>query len=151
MPYLADLGVDAVWFSPFFASPQRDIGYDVSDYRSVAPEYGTLDDAQRLIDRCHELGLKVVFDLVLNHTSDEHPWFVESRSSRDNPKADWYVWADGGTDRRGRPTPPNNWRSELRPAASVAVGRGTAAVVPGHVPRLPARPQLAQPRGRGRA
>ena len=113
LPYLADLGVDAVWLSPFFASPQRDIGYDVSDYRSVAPEYGTVDDAQRLIDRCHELGMKVVFDLVLNHTSDEHPWFVESRSSRDNPKADWYVWADGGTDRRGRPKPPNNWRSEL--------------------------------------
>lgn len=113
LPYLADLGVDAVWLSPFFDSPQRDVGYDVSDYRSVAPEYGTVDDAQRLIDCCHELGLRVVFDLVLNHTSDQHPWFVESRSSRDNPKADWYVWADGGTDRRGRPTPPNNWRSEL--------------------------------------
>lgn len=113
LPYVADLGVDAVWLSPFFASPQRDIGYDVSDYRDVAPEYGTIEDAQRLIDRCHELGLKVVFDLVLNHTSDQHPWFVESRSSRDNPKSDWYVWADGGTDRRGRPTPPNNWRSEL--------------------------------------
>ncbi len=113
LPHLVDLGVDAIWLSPFFSSPQRDVGYDVSDYRSVAPEYGTLDDAQRLIDRSHELGLKVVFDLVLNHTSDEHPWFVESRSSRDNPKADWYVWADGDTDRRGRPTPPNNWRSEL--------------------------------------
>jgi glycosidase len=113
LPYIADLGIDAVWLSPFFASPQRDVGYDVSDYRTVAPEYGTNDDAQRLIDRCHELGMKVVFDLVLNHTSDEHPWFVESRSSRDNPKAEWYVWADGGTDRRGRPTPPNNWRSEL--------------------------------------
>ncbi len=113
LPYLVDLGVDAVWLSPFFESPQRDIGYDVSDYRNVAPEYGTIEDAQRLIDRCHELGLKVVFDLVLNHTSDQHRWFVESRTSRDNPKADWYVWADGGTDRRGRPTPPNNWRSEL--------------------------------------
>ncbi len=113
LPYLAELGVDAVWLSPMFASPQRDIGYDVTDYRSVAPEYGTVDDAQRLIDRCHELGLKVVFDLVLNHTSDEHPWFVESRSSRHNPKADWYVWADGGSDRRGRPTPPNNWRAAL--------------------------------------
>jgi glycosidase len=113
LAHLVDLGVDAVWLSPFFASPQRDIGYDVSDYRSVAPEYGTIDDAQRLIDRCHQLGLKVVFDLVLNHTSDQHPWFVESRSSRDNPKADWYVWADGGTGPTGRPTPPNNWRSEL--------------------------------------
>ncbi|MCC5950923.1 MAG: DUF3459 domain-containing protein [Acidimicrobiia bacterium] len=113
LPHLVDVGVDAVWLSPFFASPQRDIGYDVADYRSVAPEYGTVDDAQALIDRCHDLGLKVVFDLVLNHTSDEHPWFTESRSSRDNPKADWYVWADGGTNRLGRPTPPNNWRSEL--------------------------------------
>ena len=113
LPHLVDLGVDAIWLSPFFASPQRDIGYDVADYRSVAPEYGTVDDAQRLIDRSHQLGLKVVFDLVLNHTSDEHPWFVESRSSRDNPKADWYVWADGGRGRDGRPTPPNNWRSEL--------------------------------------
>ncbi|MCB0963967.1 MAG: alpha-glucosidase, partial [Acidimicrobiales bacterium] len=114
LDHLVDLGVDAVWVSPFFASPQRDVGYDVSDYRDVAPEYGTLDDAQRLIDEAHARGLKVLFDLVLNHTSDEHPWFVESRSSRDNPKADWYVWADGGRDRRGRPTPPNNWRSELQ-------------------------------------
>jgi len=113
LPHLVDLGVDAIWLSPFFASPQRDIGYDVADYRSVAPEYGTVDDAQRLIDRSHELGLKVVFDLVLNHTSDQHPWFTESRSSRDGPKADWYVWADGGTGRDGKPTPPNNWRSEL--------------------------------------
>ena len=113
LPHLVNLGVDAVWLSPFFASPQRDIGYDVTDYRAIAPEYGTLEDAQLLIDRCHELGLKVVFDLVLNHTSDEHPWFVESKSSRDNPKADWYVWADGGIGRNGKPTPPNNWRSEL--------------------------------------
>ena len=111
--HLRDLGVGTVWFSPFFASPQRDVGYDVSDYRSVAAEYGTLDDAQRLIDHAHSLGLKVLLDLVLNHTSDEHPWFVESRSSRDNPKADWYVWHDGRTWPGGRRRPPNNWRSEL--------------------------------------
>ncbi len=114
LDHLVDLGVKTVWVSPFFRSPQRDFGYDVSDYRDVAPEYGTLDDAQLLIDEAHRRGLRVVFDLVLNHTSDEHPWFVESRASRTNPKADWYVWADGGRDRRGRPTPPNNWRSELQ-------------------------------------
>lgn len=114
LPYLAELGVGAVWVSPFFASPQRDVGYDISDFRNVAPEYGTLDDAQRLIDAGHEHGLKVLFDLVLNHTSDEHPWFLESQSSRENPRADWYVWADGTTDRWGRRRPPNNWRSELQ-------------------------------------
>lgn len=114
LDHLVDLGVGAVWVSPFFASPQRDIGYDISDYRSVAPEYGTLDDARRLIDEAHRRGLRVLFDLVLNHTSDEHPWFVESRSSRTNPRADWYVWHDGRRGRRGRRLPPNNWRSELQ-------------------------------------
>jgi glycosidase len=114
LDHLVDLGVETLWVSPFFASPQRDVGYDVSDYRDVAPEYGTVDDAQRLIDEAHAKGLKVMFDLVLNHTSDEHPWFVESRSSRDNPKADWYVWADGTRGRNGKPKPPNNWRSELQ-------------------------------------
>jgi len=114
LDHLLDLGVQAVWISPFFRSPQRDFGYDITDYRDVAPEYGTLADAQRLIDEAHRRGLKVLFDLVLNHTSDEHPWFVESRSSRTNPKADWYVWSDGKRDRRGRPVPPNNWRSELQ-------------------------------------
>jgi glycosidase len=114
LDHLHDLGVGTVWLSPFFASPQRDIGYDISDYRSVAPEYGTLDDARALIDAAHERGLRVLFDLVLNHTSDEHPWFVESRRSRSNPKADWYVWADGRRTRSGRPKPPNNWRSELQ-------------------------------------
>ena len=114
LDHLVDLGVETLWVSPFFASPQHDVGYDVSDYRDVAPEYGTLDDAQQLIDEAHGQGLKVMFDLVLNHTSEEHPWFVESRSSRDNPKADWYVWADGYRDRNGKPKPPNNWRSELQ-------------------------------------
>lgn len=114
LDHLVDLGVGAIWVSPFFASPQRDIGYDVSDYRAVSPEYGTLDDAQRLIDEAHRRGLRVLFDLVLNHTSDEHPWFIESRSSRSNPKADWYVWSDGRRGPRGRRRPPNNWRSELQ-------------------------------------
>lgn len=114
LDHLVDLGVGTVWLSPFFDSPQRDVGYDVRNYRDVAPEYGTVDDAQRLIDEAHARGLKVMFDLVLNHTSDEHPWFVESRSSRTNPKADWYVWADGRRGRGGKPKPPNNWRSELQ-------------------------------------
>ena len=114
LDHLVELGVGTVWLSPFFDSPQRDVGYDIRNYRDVAPEYGTIDDAQRLIDEAHARGLKVMFDLVLNHTSDEHPWFVESRSSRDNPKADWYVWADGTRGRTGKPKPPNNWRSELQ-------------------------------------
>ncbi|MFO0624480.1 MAG: alpha-amylase family glycosyl hydrolase [Polyangiales bacterium] len=114
LDHLVDLGVQALWLSPFVRSPQRDFGYDITDYRDVAPEYGTLDDAQRLLDEAHRRGLKVLFDLVLNHTSDEHPWFVESRASRTNPRADWYVWSDGRRDRRGRPVPPNNWRSELQ-------------------------------------
>ncbi len=111
---LEALGVGAIWLSPFFRSPQRDVGYDVADYRDVAAEYGTVDDAQRLIDEAHGRGLKVLFDLVLNHTSDQHRWFVESRSSRDNAKADWYVWADARTGRNGKRMPPNNWRSELQ-------------------------------------
>jgi len=114
LDHLVDLGVGTVWVSPFFASPQRDVGYDVTDYRSVAPEYGTLDDAQELIDEAHRRGLRVVFDLVLNHTSDQHPWFLESRSSRTNDKADWYVWADARPGPGGRRRRPNNWRSELQ-------------------------------------
>lgn len=114
LDHLLDLGVETLWLSPFFRSPQRDFGYDVTDYLDVAPEYGTRDDALRLIDEAHRRGLRVVFDLVLNHTSDEHPWFLESRSSRTNEKAEWYVWATGSRDARGRPLPPNNWRSELQ-------------------------------------
>ncbi|MFN8129325.1 MAG: alpha-glucosidase [Candidatus Nanopelagicales bacterium] len=111
LDYIKDLGFGTVWVSPFFASPQRDFGYDVSDYEAVAEEYGTLEDAQRLIDEVHARGMKVMFDLVLNHTSDQHPWFIRSRSSRTNPKADWYIWADGrGKDGR---RPPNNWKSAM--------------------------------------
>jgi glycosidase len=114
LDHLVDLGVGTVWVSPFFTSPQRDLGYDVSDYRTIAPEYGTLADAERLITEAHRRGLRVMFDLVLNHTSDEHPWFAESRSSRTNPRADWYVWSDGRRGVGGRRRPPNNWRSELQ-------------------------------------
>lgn len=109
--YIADLGVETIWVSPFFASPQRDFGYDITDYLSVAPEYGGIEDAQEVIDETHARGLKIMFDLVLNHTSDQHPWFLYSRASRDNPKSDWYLWADG-RGRAGRRA-PNNWRSDL--------------------------------------
>jgi alpha-glucosidase len=105
--YIADLGVDAVWISPFFKSPMKDFGYDVSDYRKVDPIFGSLDDFDSLVAKSHELGLRIIIDQVLSHTSDQHAWFTESRSSRDNAKANWYVWAEPKADG----TPPNNWLS----------------------------------------
>ncbi|NYH14476.1 alpha-glucosidase family protein [Paraburkholderia bryophila] len=107
LDHIAGLGAEAVWLSPFFKSPMRDFGYDVSDYCDVDPLFGTLDDFDNLVARARELGLKVLIDLVLSHTSDKHPWFEESRASRDNPRADWYVWADAQPDG----SPPNNWLS----------------------------------------
>ncbi|MDX8498450.1 alpha glucosidase [Mesorhizobium sp. VK4C] len=107
LPYIASLGVDAIWISPFFKSPMKDFGYDVSDYCAVDPMFGTLADFDALVAEAHRLGLKVMIDEVLSHTADIHPWFKESRSSRSNPKADWYVWADAKPDG----TPPNNWLS----------------------------------------
>jgi alpha-glucosidase len=107
LDYVASLGVDAIWISPFFTSPMADFGYDIADYRAVDPLFGTLDDFDRIVARAHGLGLKVVIDQVLSHTSIEHAWFKESRASRDNAKADWYVWADAKPDG----SPPNNWLS----------------------------------------
>lgn len=107
LDHVASLGVDAIWISPFFTSPMLDFGYDVSDYCDVDPMFGTLGDFDALVARAHELGLKVMIDLVLSHTSDQHPWFAESRLSRDNAKSDWYVWADPKADG----SPPNNWLS----------------------------------------
>ncbi len=107
MDYIASLGVDAIWLSPFFTSPMKDFGYDVSDYCGVDPIFGTLDDFDQLIESAHQHGLKVMIDQVLNHSSDQHPWFIESRSSHDNAKADWYIWADAQPDG----TVPNNWLS----------------------------------------
>lgn len=107
MGYLKSLGVDGVWLSPFFRSPMKDFGYDVSDYCDVDPIFGELADFDRLLARAHDAGLRLVIDQVYSHTSDQHPWFRESRSSRDNPKADWYVWANAKPDG----TPPNNWIS----------------------------------------
>ncbi len=111
LDYLRDLGVETLWLSPFFESPQADFGYDVSDYYAIAPEYGTIADCRDLIREVHARGMKIVFDMVLNHTSDGHAWFVDSRSSRSSPKRDWYIWRDGR--RPGGKAPPNNWRSML--------------------------------------
>jgi alpha-glucosidase len=107
LDYIANLGADAIWISPFFTSPMKDFGYDVSDYRDVDPMFGNLQDFDHLIAKAHKLGLKVMIDLVLSHTSDEHEWFKESRQSPDNDKENWYVWADAKPDG----TPPNNWLS----------------------------------------
>lgn len=106
LDYIKDLGFETIWFSPFFKSPQGDFGYDISDYYSIAPEYGDLEVVQRLIDEIHIRKMRVIFDLVMNHTSIEHPWFRESRSSWDNPKSDWYIWRDGKDN-----NPPNNWHA----------------------------------------
>src|ERR1700721_1358420 len=107
LDYVASLGVDAIWLSPFFASPMKDFGYDISDYFSVDPIFGTLEDFDRLVTRAHDLGLRVIIDQVSAHTSDAHPWLRESRASRQNDKYDWYVWANPSPDG----TPPNNWLS----------------------------------------
>ncbi len=107
LEYVADLGVDAIWLSPFFKSPMKDFGYDVSNYREVDPIFGTLEDFDQLVAKAHGLGLGVIIDQVISHTSDQHPWFVESRQSTTNSRADWYVWADARPDG----TPPNNWLS----------------------------------------
>ena len=106
LDYLKALGVDAIWITPCYPSPQVDFGYDVSDYRAIAPEYGTLEDFGYLVAEARKREIRIVMDLVMNHTSDQHAWFVESRSSRTSPKRDWYVWRDGG---KGKP--PNNWIS----------------------------------------
>jgi alpha-glucosidase len=118
LDYLADLGVNALWFSPIYPSPDKDFGYDISDYVDIDPRFGSLADFDLLLSEAHRRGIRIVLDLVLNHTSDQHAWFLESRSSRDNPKSDWYIWAPpsgsphfqrkwGESKRRA----PNNWQS----------------------------------------
>ncbi|WP_026658951.1 alpha-glucosidase [Butyrivibrio sp. AC2005] len=101
LPYVKSLGVDGIWFSPLYPSPNADYGYDISDYKDIHPDYGTLDQFKKVLGKAHELGLKVIMDLVVNHTSDEHPWFIESRKGKDNPYSDYYIWRDK----------PNNWDS----------------------------------------
>ena len=106
LDYLHELGVNGIWLSPMYSSPMYDMGYDISDYRSIDPVFGSLEDFKRLVKEAHLRKIHVIMDLVLNHTSHEHPWFRESRSGRDNPKRDWYIWHDG---KKGKP--PNNWRA----------------------------------------
>ena len=107
LDHIASLGVDGIWISPFFTSPMADYGYDVADFCGVDPIFGTLEDFDAIVERSHALGMKVIIDQVYSHTSDHHDWFIESRSSRDNSRADWYVWADPKSDG----SPPNNWQS----------------------------------------
>jgi oligo-1,6-glucosidase/alpha-glucosidase len=104
LDYLKTLGFETIWLSPFYSSPQQDFGYDISDYTGIAPAYGSLSDVDQLIQAVHARGMRIIFDLVLNHTSIQHPWFQQARQSRDNPRRDWYIWRDG----RGK-RPPNNW------------------------------------------
>lgn len=109
LDYLASLGIDAIWLTPIYESPMDDLGYDITDMRAIGEMFGTMEDFQRLLEIAHAMKLKVIVDQVWNHTSNKHPWFQESRSSRDNPKADWYVWADPKPDG----SPPNNWLSSF--------------------------------------
>lgn len=109
LDYLKELGVDAIWIAPFFPSPQVDFGYDVSDYENIDPMYGTLKDFDVLQTEAKKRGIRIILDFVVNHSSDQHPWFKESKSSRNNPKRDWYIWRDG----KGEGQPPNNWISEF--------------------------------------
>ncbi|MGZ6346317.1 MAG: alpha-amylase family glycosyl hydrolase, partial [Anaerolineales bacterium] len=103
LDHLADLGIDAIWLSPFYPTPDKDFGYDISNYTDVDPRFGSLADFDRLTSEAHQRGIRIIVDLVLNHTSDQHPWFKESRSNLNNPKRDWYIWRDH----------PNNWQASF--------------------------------------
>ena len=111
LDYLHDLGIDAIWITPMYPSPGIDYGYDISDYTAIDPEYGTMADFDHMVAEAKQRGIRVIMDYVINHTSDQSPWFIESRSSRTNPKRDWYIWQDGKTPAAGLGQPPNNWQS----------------------------------------
>ena len=114
LPYLAKLGINVIWLSPVFDSPNVDNGYDISDYFAIMSDFGTMEDFDEMLETAHKHGIKILMDLVANHTSDQHPWFKESRSSKDNPYRDYYIWKDPkGFDEDGNPIPPNNWASEF--------------------------------------
>ncbi|KAF7366033.1 hypothetical protein MVEN_00479400 [Mycena venus] len=117
LDYLKDLGVDVLWLNPIYKSPLADMGYDISDYRDIDPRYGTLKDWDRLIAEVHDRGMKLMMDLVVNHTSDEHEWFIESKSSKTNPKRDWYIWRPPKYDEAGNRQPPNNWKGVFQGSA----------------------------------
>ena len=107
LDYLHDLGVGAIWITPMYPSPGVDYGYDISNYTALDPEYGTMADFDHMVAEAKQRGIRVIMDYVINHTSDQSPWLIESRSSRTNPKRDWYIWRDG----KGPGLPPNNWQS----------------------------------------
>ncbi len=112
LDYLKDLGIDLIWICPIYKSPNDDNGYDISDYQNILDEFGTMEDFDLLLKEVHNRGMKLIIDLVVNHTSDEHEWFIESKSSRDNPKRDWYIWRDGKDNKE-----PNNWESIFKGSA----------------------------------
>ena len=108
LDYLKELGIDVIWLSPVYKSPNDDNGYDISDYEAIMDEFGTMEDFDRMLAAAHERGIKIVMDLVVNHTSDEHKWFVEGRKDKNSPYHDYYFWRKGRTTRSGRRLPPNN-------------------------------------------
>ncbi|KAH8690618.1 hypothetical protein BGW36DRAFT_350080 [Talaromyces proteolyticus] len=117
LDYIKDLGTNIVWLSPIFDSPQEDMGYDISNYEDIYRPFGTVSDVETLIEACHKRDIRIILDLVVNHTSDQHQWFKESRSSRDNPKRDWYIWRQARYNENGNRMPPNNWRSNFSGSA----------------------------------
>ena len=145
LDHLQWLGVDGIWLDPITTSPNKDWGYDVADYCGVDPALGTLADAEDLVAEAGERGIRVMLDLVPNHSSDQHPWFADAISSRDSKHRDWYVWADPKPDG----SPPNNWVMAFDPRSGVDVRRGERPVLPQPVPVVAARPQLVE-RGRAR-
>jgi alpha-glucosidase len=148
LPYLRSLGVDALWISPFFRSPMADFGYDISDHTAVDPIFGSDADAQALIDAAHAHGLRILVDIVLPHTSDQHPWFRAAAACRDAPTRDFYVWRDGHPDGG----PPNNWAAGFPAGTSAWTWHARhRAVVPALPPAPGTRPRLVQPRGPRRA
>lgn len=134
VPYLKKLGIDVVWLTPIYESPLKDMGYDISNYERINPLYGTLEDWQTLLQDLHKRDMRLIMDLVVNHTSDQHPWFKESRSGRDNPKHDWYHWMDPKYDEEGNREPPNNWGSvfggELQAFVREALGNSLSVIGP---------------------
>lgn len=139
LDYIRSLGVDAIWFSPIYPSPNADFGYDISDYMDINPEYGDLGVFRQVLDGAHERGMRVFMDLVVNHTSDEHKWFIESRKSKDNPYHDYYIWRPGKTV-RGQ-TPPAEQLDEHVRGRRVGIRRGAGRILSARVRQKAARPQ----------
>ena len=147
LDYLKELGVDAIWLSPCYPSPQVDFGYDISDYEAIDPKYGTMADFDHLIAEANKRHIRVLMDMVMNHSSDKHKWFLASRSSKNNPYRDWYVWHDGkGETATDKGQLPNNWQSDFG-GPGVGVGREDAPVLLPQVLHSAARPQLEQSQG----